>query len=105
MSRRRAIKAPKGLQKWGRNLWTCTMTGARAKQHDLELLETACRLLDRIHQCRETLATDGLVSRGRYGQLIQHPLIEVERTAIAEFRQSLKMLGLHEQVPKGDAYR
>ena len=104
MSRRRAIKAPKGLQKWGKDLWTCTMTGARAKQHDLELLATACHLLDRLHLCRETLATDGLVSRGRYGQLIQHPLLEVERCAMTEFRQCLKMLGLHEQVPKGDAY-
>jgi P27 family predicted phage terminase small subunit len=104
MRSKRAIKAPQGLQKWGKTLWISTMTGAKAKQHDLELLETARRLLDRIHECRDTLATDGLVSRGRYGQLIQHPLIEVERTAMAEFRQCLKMLGLHEQVPKGDAY-
>jgi P27 family predicted phage terminase small subunit len=101
MSSKRTTKAPQGLQKWGNNLWKCTMTGARAKQHDLELLETACRLNDRIHACRATLATDGLVSRGRYGQLIQHPLIEVERTAMAEFRQCLKMLGLHEQASTG----
>jgi P27 family predicted phage terminase small subunit len=102
MPRRGTEKPPKGLAKHGETLWKRTMGGARASQHDLELLESACRLLDRIHQCRETLATDGLTSRGRYGQIVMHPAVEIEGRAMSEFRQCLKALGLYEQVPKGD---
>jgi P27 family predicted phage terminase small subunit len=101
MHKKRLIRAPKGLAKQGKTLWERTMMGSKALQHDLELLESACRLLDRIHQCRELLATDGLTSRGRYGQIVMHPAIEIEARAMAEFRACLKMLGLHEQVPKG----
>jgi P27 family predicted phage terminase small subunit len=101
MPRKGAEKPPKGLAKHGETLWKRTMMGSKALQHDLELLETACQLLDRIHQCRSSLATDGLVSHGRYGQPIAHPLIEIEARAMSEFRACLKMLGLHEQVPKG----
>jgi P27 family predicted phage terminase small subunit len=90
---------PKGLGKHGQSLWKATMKGAKASEHDLALLETACRLLDRIHSCRGRLATEGLTVTGRYGQIVAHPLIEIERGAMAEFRACLKLLGLHEQVP------
>jgi P27 family predicted phage terminase small subunit len=90
---------PKDLGKRGQSLWKATMKGAKASEHDLALLETACRLLDRIHECRDRLAKDGLVVAGRYGQLVAHPLIEIERAAMAEFRACLKLLGLHEQIP------
>jgi P27 family predicted phage terminase small subunit len=92
---------PKGLGKFGQNLWKATMKGAKASEHDLALLETACQLLDRIHNCRDRLAKEGLTTVGRYGQPVTHPLVEVERSAMAEFRACLKLLGLHEQVPKG----
>jgi P27 family predicted phage terminase small subunit len=92
---------PKGLGKWGQSLWKATLKGAKAAPHDLVLLETACQLLDRIHTCREGLAKEGLTVTGRYGQPVAHPLIEIERGAMAEFRALLKLLGLHEKVPAG----
>ena len=94
-------RVPKGLGDRGRRLWKATMNaGTRADEHDRQLIETACRLADRIDQCREILARDGLTSRGRYGQLVQHPLVEVERSAMAEFRQCLKLSGLSRQIPQ-----
>jgi P27 family predicted phage terminase small subunit len=92
-------KAPPKLGKWGRKLWLSTTKGARILEHDLQLLESACRLADRIQQCRTRLASEGLTVKGRYGQLVAHPLVEIERTASAEFRACLKLLGLHEQIP------
>jgi P27 family predicted phage terminase small subunit len=94
------IKPPESLEKWGKNLWKHTMNNAQAAQHDLELLETACRSLDRLHICRERLSTEGLTVKGRYGQPVAHPLIEIERVAAAEFRAALKLLGLHKQIPE-----
>jgi P27 family predicted phage terminase small subunit len=98
-------KAPEKLGKWGRKLWLSTMKGSKAAEHDLALLETACRLIDRIHECRDRLAKEGLTVAGRYGQIVAHPLVEIERAAMAEFRQCLKLLGLHEEIPRGGAYR
>jgi P27 family predicted phage terminase small subunit len=95
------LMTPKGLGKHGQNLFRATMKGAKASEHDLALLETACRLLDRIHDCRHRLATEGLTVNGRYGQPVAHPLVEIERAAMAEFRACLKLLGLHEKVPTG----
>ena len=95
---------PKDLGKHGKSLWKSTMKGSRASEHDLALLETACQLLDRIHDCRERLLKEGLTVKGRYGQPIAHPLVEIERVSMAEFRACVKLLGLHEQVP-GVAYR
>lgn len=92
---------PKGLGKHGRSLWKLTLKGAKASEHDLVLLETACQLLDRIHNCRARLAKEGLTTVGRYGQPVAHPLIEIERGAMCEFRAILKLLGLHEKVPVG----
>jgi P27 family predicted phage terminase small subunit len=95
------MMVPKGLGKHGQSLWKATMTGAKASEHDLALLETGCALLDRVHSCRDRLATEGLTVNGRYGQPVAHPLIEIERGAMAEFRAILKLLGLHERVPGG----
>jgi P27 family predicted phage terminase small subunit len=94
-------KPPVNMGKQGRKLWIATMKGAKAAEHDLVLLETACRSLDRLHICRARLATEGLTMAGRYGQPVAHPLIEIERVAAAEFRAALKLLGLHKQIPKG----
>jgi P27 family predicted phage terminase small subunit len=94
-------RVPESLGKHGLKLWKSTMTGARATPQDLVVLETACRLLDRIHDCREILAKEGLTSKGRFGQLVMHPALEIERYAMAEFRACLKLLGLADQIPKG----
>jgi len=97
-----AAKPPANLGKQGRKLWVATMKGAKASEHDLVLLETACRALDRLHICRERLGVEGLTVTGRYGQAVAHPLIEIERVAATEFRAALKLLGLHKQIPKGE---
>jgi len=94
-------KVPEMLGKHGLKLWKSTMNGAKASPHDLLLLETACRLADRIEECRRTVARDGLTSTGRHGQLIAHPLLEVESRAMVEFRACLKLLGLADKIPSG----
>src|ERR1700752_860662 len=97
-------KTPEGLGKHGQSLRKATMRGAKSNEHDRVLLETACRLLDRIHACRARVAKEGLTSKGRFGQLVMHPALEIERHAMAEFRACIKLLGLHTQIP-GAIYR
>jgi hypothetical protein len=63
---------------------------------ELELLRLACEALDRAEQARVMLADEGLTSRGRYGQVLTHPLIAVERIHVRRLRACSKQLNLPE---------
>jgi P27 family predicted phage terminase small subunit len=91
---------PGGLGERGARLWREVLDGQKETEQDLSLLESACGLVDRIFECRARLKTEGLTSTGRFGQLICHPLVDVEARAMAELRQILKMLGLADKEPK-----
>lgn len=94
------LTIPKGLSPEARRLWRETSsTYVVEDAHHRELLELACRSLDRMLEARRLLAADGLVSVDRFGQRKPHPAISIEKGAAETFMRALKELGLDAPEP------
>jgi phage terminase small subunit len=92
----KAIPAPPHLSARCKALWAQTIAAFTLEATELELLRLACEALDRAEQARVMLADEGLTSRGRYGQVLPHPLIAVERDSRAAAARLFKQLNLPE---------
>ena len=64
----------------------------------LLLLRAACEAADRCESARKLVAAKGEVIPDRFGQLRQHPGVNIERDARAAMVQALKALGLQPDV-------
>ena len=60
----------------------------------LVTLLTACQALDRLREAQRILATEGIVTRDRWGQCKAHPASTIEREARAGLLACLKALNL-----------
>ncbi len=60
----------------------------------LRLLQSAAEALDRIKQCRDQIAIDGVSIVDRFGQRRAHPLLCIERDNRAAFLAAVKSLNL-----------
>ena len=87
-------KAPTGLTKRSRDLWTDVLADYDLGPAELEVLRGALESLDRADEAAKVLKADGLVSTDRYGHPKQHPLLDVEQRCRTAFRQSVRQLGL-----------
>jgi phage terminase small subunit len=90
------LDAPRHLSERCKRLWKQTTTSFTLEATELELMRLACEALDRAEQARVILADEGLTSRGRYGQVLPHPLIAVERDSRAAAARLFKQLNLPE---------
>jgi P27 family predicted phage terminase small subunit len=90
------MKAPSHLSARCQELWEQTTTSFTLEATELELLRLACEALDRAEQARVILTNEGLTSRGRYGQVLPHPLIAVERDSRMAAARLFKQLNLPE---------
>src|SRR4051794_8429075 len=88
------LKAPMHLSPRCKALWESTTTDFTLERTELELLRLACEALDRADEARVILAQDGLTSRGRYGQVLAHPMIGVERDARIAAARLFRQLNL-----------
>jgi hypothetical protein len=71
--------APAHLSERCKTLWRGMVRHYELDAAGLELLMLALEALDRCEQARETLATDGVYLKDRFGQLRAHPAVAVER--------------------------
>jgi hypothetical protein len=62
-------------------------------EHHVHVLTAASEALDRAHEARERLASDGAYVEGRYG-LRAHPAVSVERDSRLAFLRALRELDL-----------
>ena len=92
MSRRKQPKAPESLSAESKALWI-RVTGEYNLLGDTageQLLLSLCQNLDRLRQCQQQIAKDGLTIEGASGQIKPHPLLSVEaecrRALLAHFR-------------------
>lgn len=90
------MEPPRHLSDRSRYLWQQTANSFTLKATEYELLRLALEALDRAEQARVMLAEDGLTSRGRYCQVLAHPMIAVERDSRLAAARLLKQLGLSE---------
>jgi P27 family predicted phage terminase small subunit len=66
---------------------------------ELVLLKLALEAQDRAEQCRRRIKREGLTLRGRRGRVQAHPLLRVEKAAVAVMLDAFKQLGLGGRTP------
>lgn len=69
----------------------------------LLLLQSALEAFDRLQDARRTLATEGAITRDRWGQPKPHPALGVERDAATRMHSALRLLKLEPGAIGGDA--
>ena len=83
-------RAPSGLGTSGRALWRRLVGSYEFVEHELALLEVACRQADDVAALEELIAADGLIVAGSSGQ----PRLNAAVTEVRQGRLALgKLLG------------
>lgn len=90
------MKPPSSLSKRSAGLWQSITSDFQLETTELELLRLALEAIDRCEEARSVIASDGLTSRGRYGQVLPHPMIGVERDSRLAAARLFKQLALAE---------
>lgn len=89
------MKPPKHLQTEGRELFERVQAEyAITDAAGLALLTRAAECLDRLTEARELLATDGPVTKDRYGTMKAHPANKIELDSRNGFLAALRALNL-----------
>jgi hypothetical protein len=86
---------PRGLKKAGQALWNDIQAQyGISDPGGISHLVTACRSEDDIQRMRKSVAKDGDMTKDRFGQKREHPLLAAIRGLEAVKRQALKSLNL-----------
>jgi P27 family predicted phage terminase small subunit len=86
---------PRDLKPSGRALWTRIQREYGIKDSGgLELLAQACQAADRIEECGDKIAREGLTITSRSGMVKEHPLLKYEAINRAFVVRTLHRLGL-----------
>jgi phage terminase small subunit len=96
-----AYPTPWGLNAAGRKLWTASTSDEFSwAQHDLAVLEEACRTRDRIVQLDAAVASDGLMITSSQGSRLHPAVVEArqQRHTLAQLLKTLDIPELPEDV-------
>lgn len=86
--------APAGLGARARKLWTATTTEYELGDHELVILEGACREVDIVDRLEKRLKDEPLLVAGSMGQPTANPLlaeVRQHRSTVAALIKSLKL--------------
>ena len=84
---------PASLSRAGRSLWRRYMEIYELDEHHhAHVLQMALESWDRVLQCQQRIAKDGMFVPDRFGVTRLHPAVVEERRARAATAQCLKML-------------
>ena len=81
------MNPPVHLSDHCRDLWTQLTTAFVLEPTELELIRLGLEAIDRCEQARATLARDGIVTNNRYGAIVAHPCVAIERDSRIAGRQ------------------
>lgn len=101
------MATPRGLNAAGRKLWEVTTAEFDLADHELALLEEACRIRDRIVQLDAAVGTDGLMIDSSQGARL-HPAVaesRQQRLALARLLATLQIPGLEDDLPAARGVR
>ena len=87
------MKTPRSLKGAGRKLWDASIAEFEWAQHELALLEEACRTRDRIVQLDKTVADEGIMLSSSQGSRV-HPGIAEARQQRLTLARLLATLGI-----------
>lgn len=96
----RKTYAPRGLAAAGRKLWDAGIEEFEWAEHELAMLEEACRTRDRIVDLDKAVSDDGVMLSSSQGMRV-HPAIaegRQQRMALARLLVTLGMPALEEDV-------
>jgi P27 family predicted phage terminase small subunit len=95
-----APSPPDHLSARTKRLWRDTLSSYELTAQSIEVLLLACEALDRAAQARRALRREGLWRENRFGDLVPHPAIRVEKDSAAAAAKFLAQLGL--AIPEED---
>jgi phage terminase small subunit len=92
--RREAPTPPAHLGRDAAAWWQKTQIDFDLEDHHVLILTQAAGCLDRLTECRNVLAVEGLTTVDRFEQVKPHPLVTVELAQKALFARLVRELGL-----------
>lgn len=107
MSDSESAKTPRGLKAAGRKLWDAGTAEYEFADHELAILEEACRIRDRIVELDKAVESDGLMIPSSQGSRV-HPGVgeaRQQRLALARLLATLQIPGLEDDLPQARGVR
>ncbi|UVJ40242.1 terminase [Arthrobacter sp. CJ23] len=101
------MAVPRGLRAAGKKLWETTTADFELADHEMALLEEACRIRDRIVGLDAAVVTDGLMIPSSQGPRL-HPAVaesRQQRLALARLLATLQIPGLDDDLPTARGVR
>lgn len=95
------MAVPRGLNAAGRKLWDTSVAEFELADHELALLEEACRVRDRIVELDAAVSSDGLMIASSQGLRV-HPAVSEarqQRLTLARLLATLQIPGLDDDLP------
>lgn len=91
-------RAPQGLKAAGKRLWEATLNDNELADHELSLLEEACRVRDRIRDLDAAVQADGVMISSSQGSRVHPAIAETrqQRLALARLLVTLGIPGLED---------
>jgi P27 family predicted phage terminase small subunit len=85
---------PDDLGEPEREIWRDIVADWRGPRLSYAVLADALRAHQTAREARSTVAEEGMTVVGRDNQVRAHPLLAIERSAIASYQRQLKALGI-----------
>jgi len=98
-------RAPDGLQKPGKRMWSAILTEFDLDERELLVLEQACRQADNVAALEAEIAASGLVTPGSKGQMRLSPTVTELRQARLAVSRLLTDLALPDQDDQSEPSR
>ena len=103
----KAVQTPRNLHAAGRRLWDTATAEFSWADHELAMLEEACRTRDRIVQLDKAVTDDGLMLTSSQGMRV-HPAVaecRQQRLVLARLLVSLGIPALEDDLPASRGVR
>lgn len=101
------VRMPNGFKAAGKALWKASTTEFEWADHELALLEEACRTRDRIRDLDKAVEADGIMSVTSQGSRV-HPAIaesRQQRLVLARLLATMQIPGLDDDIPASRGVR
>ena len=85
---------PEDLGEPEQQIWRDIVADWRGPRLSYAVLADALRAHQTAREARATVAEEGMTVVGRDNQVRAHPLLAIERSAIASYQRQLKVLGI-----------
>jgi P27 family predicted phage terminase small subunit len=96
-----APRPPAHLSAAAKAWWKSVLRDYDLAPHQVKLLQAACESWDRAQEARKAVAKHGVVTEGRYGQLVANPATITEKENRALFARLVAQLDFPEEAQDG----